>query len=507
MAGKGCARADFLLPDSLRRRRQNRLFSFRLDRPPTLSRHDWIALGVLAVLTVARTLAYLVFAPVHFDSDQAVFGIMAIDLAHLQALPIVMYGQTYLLAVISWLAAPLFAVFGPSIALLKAPFVPINVVTVGALYVVLRKAARLDTAASAIVAATLALPTVVLSQSFMNASGGHLEPVLYVALVFALRRRPIALGLAGAFMVAHREVTAVALIALAVIQLWRAEDRRVVGRHWLETAVVFAVALAAIRWSTHWSTNYGGVEAGYAVTRDLANGLSWLARDTSLLLGLGPHDLRDAGFVLPFVEGSRVSLAVMGVLGILAIAAVVRMRGRWRQDARLEVGEYLVLTCALVALAFSGREMAHDTLLIRYLFILGLLPAALGASILAGDPSRAIRLTTLAALAWLAAANGLANAKYYRALSDARLPDPLGAVATFLDEQGVTTGIAPYWVSYNLTFRTGAKVHVASSELVRIPAYQEEYHAHRDRAVRIDMGPCDPGREILVRGVKICMPK
>ena len=113
---------------------------------------------------------------------------MAIDLAHLKTLPIIMYGQTYLLAVIAWLAAPLFAVFGPSIALLKAPFVPINLLTVGALYVVLRTSARLGVAASAIVSATIALPTVVLSQSFMNASGGHVEPVLYVPLLFLLRR-------------------------------------------------------------------------------------------------------------------------------------------------------------------------------------------------------------------------------------------------------------------------------------------------------------------------------
>jgi hypothetical protein len=117
-----------------------------------------------------------------------------------------------------------------------------------------------------------------------------------------------------------------------------------------------------------------------------------------------------------------------------------------------------------------------------------------------------VRALTFAALVWLAAANGVANAKYYRALSEARLPDRLGAVATFLEEQGVTTGIAPYWVAYNLTFRTGGRVHIASSELVRIPAYQEEYDAHRDRAVRIDVGPCEPGKEVIVRGVRICMP-
>ncbi len=462
-------------------------------------------LAILAALTIARTLAYLVFGPVHFDSDQAVLGIMAIDLAHLKALPIVMYGQTYLLPVISWLAAPLFAVFGPSIALLKAPFLLINVLAVGALYALLRKAARLNVVASACVAATLALPTVVLSQSFMNASGGHIEPVLYVPMLFFLRKRPVSLGLAGAFVVAHRELTAVALAALAIVELIHTDDRGAVVKRWLITGGLFAIGLLAVRGIAHWSTNYGGLVAEYTPTHDVADGFAWLAKDTSILLGLGPHDLRDVGFVLPFVEGSRGSLVAIAVLAVLATIALAR---RWRirrRDDRVDAADYLVITCALIALAFAGREMTQDTLLGRYLFILALVPAALAMLIFVGETNTVVRALAGAALLWIAGANAMANARYYRALSDARLPDRLGAVATFLEDRGVTTGLAPYWVAYNLTFRTGARVHIASSELVRIPAYQTEYETNREHAVRIDAGPCEPGSDVTVRGVAICL--
>lgn len=417
-----------------------------------------------------------------------------------------MYGQTYLLAVISWLAAPLFALFGPSIALLKAPFVPINVLAVGALYVLMRRSARLGVLVSAVVASTLALPTVVLSQSFMNASGGHLEPVLYVSLLFFLRRRPIALGLAGAFMVAHREVTSVALIALVVVDLWRNEGWRASVKRWLYSASVFAVVLLAIRWVGQLSTNYGGLVAGYTFSADPVAGFSWLARDTSLLLGLVPHDLRDAGFVLPYVEGSIGSLVAASVLVALAIATMVQGRRAWRDNPHLEVGEYLALTCLLMAVAFGFREMAHDALLIRYLFVLALVPAALGALILAARPSRVVRALACASLAWLTLANGAANAGYYRALDAERIPDDLGAVATFLEERGVTNAIAPYWVAYNLTFRTGERVHVASTQLVRIPAFQTEYDERRDRAVRIDLEPCDPEKRVVIRTHTICTP-
>jgi hypothetical protein len=45
---------------------------------------DVIPLGVLAAATLLRTLPFLAFARFHFDSDQAVFGLMALDLAHLR---------------------------------------------------------------------------------------------------------------------------------------------------------------------------------------------------------------------------------------------------------------------------------------------------------------------------------------------------------------------------------------------------------------------------------------
>jgi hypothetical protein len=179
------------------------------DRPRRsggrLSSADVIPLGVLAAATLLRTLPFLAFARFHFDSDQAVFGLMALDLAHLRAIPLVLFGQSYLLGVIAWLAAPLFAVFGPSVELLKAPFIPINLAYAFILYVLLRSPARLSRTPACLVASLAALPTTVVASSFMNASGGHVEPLLYVVLLYRLRHRPLALPLVAAFAVVHRE--------------------------------------------------------------------------------------------------------------------------------------------------------------------------------------------------------------------------------------------------------------------------------------------------------------
>lgn len=471
-----------------------------------MSRGDRIALGILALLAFGRTLAFLVFAPLHFDSDQAVLGIMAIDISHLETLPIVMYGQTYMLPVIAWLAAPLFAIFGPSIALLKAPFVPINILAATTLFLLMRRVAGLGTVTSAIIAATLAVPTVIVSAAFMNASGGHVEPVLYVLLLFLLRRHPIALALAGAFMMAHREITVFALVALAVVELSRATDRRAAFLRWFGTAALCLVTLAAVRWLATSSANYGGMDVQYSVTQDLWASLFWLAKDTAIVLGLVSHDVHDTGLILPFVEGSIVSLVAVGLLAALALWSLPRVVRTWRTDDRTAVGAYLLLTCFLVAAAFAGRQMWHDTLLIRYLLILVLVPASLATLALAGKPSQWARIAVCASLLWLAGANIVSSAGYYSGLEAANLRDPLDDVAEYLDTNGITTGLAPYWVAYNLTFRTGGRVHVASSDVVRIPAYQAEYEAARDRAVVIDSGPCPPTKILTISGIHICKP-
>src|SRR3954452_10239907 len=84
-------------------------------------------LALLVAVTIVRS-AVFVFAPAaHFDSDQAVTGLMAKHLAELRAFPVFWYGQTYMLGVEAWIAAPLMALFGASVTALKLPLLLINI--------------------------------------------------------------------------------------------------------------------------------------------------------------------------------------------------------------------------------------------------------------------------------------------------------------------------------------------------------------------------------------------
>ena len=66
------------------------------------------------LLIVARSYVFIAYDQAFFDSDQAVFGLMAKHLIEGRAFPLFLYGQTYLLAVDAWAAVPMFLVLGPT---------------------------------------------------------------------------------------------------------------------------------------------------------------------------------------------------------------------------------------------------------------------------------------------------------------------------------------------------------------------------------------------------------
>src|SRR5664279_3000771 len=88
-----------------------------------------VAVAVATSLVVFRSIVWIAFEQSHFDSDQAVVGLMAKHLAEGRAFPLFFYGQHYMLAVEAWLAAPVFLAAGASVAALKLPLLLINLAT------------------------------------------------------------------------------------------------------------------------------------------------------------------------------------------------------------------------------------------------------------------------------------------------------------------------------------------------------------------------------------------
>ena len=101
------------------------------------SRAMIVALVLLAAV-VLRGVFFLRFDESYFDSDQAIVGLMAKHLLEGRAFPLFFYGQEYMLGVESWVMAPVFAVFGPSVFALRLTMVLLNAVTTLTLVVAAR---------------------------------------------------------------------------------------------------------------------------------------------------------------------------------------------------------------------------------------------------------------------------------------------------------------------------------------------------------------------------------
>ena len=81
--------------------------------------------AAVVLLVLFRSLLFT-FTELSYDSDQAVIGLMAKHLAHGRAFPLFMYGQNYMLGIEAWMAAPMFLMFGVSVAALKLPILLVN---------------------------------------------------------------------------------------------------------------------------------------------------------------------------------------------------------------------------------------------------------------------------------------------------------------------------------------------------------------------------------------------
>jgi len=227
-----------------------------------------------------RSAPFILFEQLHFDSDQAVVGLMAKHLVEGRTFPIFFYGQAYMLGVQAWIAAPFFAIGGATVAMLRLPLLIVNIVV--AIWLMSRLVARGVRPGMAFVATLPFLaPGVLASKLLMEALGASVEPFLYVLLLWSLRGRPIAFGALFAFAYLHREFVLFVLPALAVVWLVANDRQRPAAVPMIKATAGFAgvwllVAIATGRINTLGPTG-GEVSTGSLVaqTQMIGMRLAW----------------------------------------------------------------------------------------------------------------------------------------------------------------------------------------------------------------------------------------
>jgi len=485
-----------------------------------MTRRAALWLAGLAALVVLRSAVFVFWPASHFDSDQAITGLMAKHLAELRAFPVFWYGQTYLLAVEAWLAAPVMALAGATVTALKLPLLAMNVAIAWLLFAGLTRNADLSERRAAFATLFFVLAAPITSAHFLTANGGNVEPCLYVLLLWALRNRPIWLGIVLGVGFLNREFT---IYGAAALLLLDAFGRRLFTREgavksltWLGVAAaVWAGFLVLRQFSSaagpgttiaDLDTRLAGnnlLQVAERLCADAAAIASGAGRIATVhwpeLFGLESQPLTDFGIESGMRQGLTGSAwLLLPVIGMPLARGVLRGARREPRGAG-EFAHYLMIVAALsLASYLAGRCGVVDFNTMRYELL-----SILGAVGLAGWYLRVERARPML-LAWAlccGAIFAISIAGHARLLAEYATQPPTAMkqdLIRALDSRGIRYAYSDYWTSYYVGFMTRERIIVASEEIPRIREYQDAVASQGTNAIRISRRPCEGGEQLTV---------
>jgi len=487
-----------------------------------------VLLAVLTVLVIARSAVFVFWPQSHFDSDQAVTGLMAKHLSEFRAFPVFWYGQTYMLGVEAWLAAPVFLAVGASVTALKTPLLAINIVVALLLFRAFARDAGLDDMKAAFATLFFVLAPPITAAHFLTANGGNVEPCLYVLLLWRLRRHAAWMGIVLGVGFLNREFTIYGAIALVAMEgLHRTLFTRDGARRYALTFGAAALVWTAFLVLRHVSSAAGPGTSVAALSTALAsNNLLEVAHRLCLdpraiaagvgrlftthwpeLFGLEPQRLTDFGIESAVRQGMRGSAWLLVPVFGIPIVRIAALRSRPEATERApDVCAYLTLVAALsVAGYLVGRCGEIDFYTMRYELLSILGAAGLAAWYLRIERSRPVLGVWGTSCALVLAISVFAHA---RLLAEYATRPPVALKQDLireLDARHIRYAYADFWTSYYVSFMTRERIIVASDDAVKVRTYNRLVDAHRDEAVRISRRPCPDGQQ-LTAAFWICKP-
>jgi hypothetical protein len=469
-----------------------------------------LCLAVAAAIVLLQAIVPLTVEQ-YFDSDQAVYGLMAKHLSEFRTFPLFFYGQNYMLGVQAWLAVPLFWIGGPTVAMLRTPVIAMNVaVALGYVWFLARQGLRPRYALAA------ALPVIAFTPAkameFGAVYGAGIEPFGYALLLWILRRRPFAFGAVLGFGTLHREFTFLALPALAVA-CWRDPAYRTPRSLALRGAgfAVIWLVVDLVKRNVNVYGPAGGQWAAGSVALGAQTFATWLSFDWGAyaarvwqmvtwgipeMLGTRAYKILSYGIPANMEAGSVAAGAVLVVAALIAAGRTVRLwrrgEGRLSTDWR-RFGIYLAALAVFNVLLYglNGGIGVNDPPVLRYALFAPLLVVALFATYFARERRAPWCAAVAVLLAIWAASSVVDNARLVRVMKKEPPPRPHRVMANYLAERGIKYARAGYWDAYVITFLSKERVIVASTTTVRISAYQSEVDAHAADAVTLTRLPCE----------------
>jgi hypothetical protein len=467
------------------------------------SRELTLAIGAALFLVLVRSFMPLAYEQAYFDSDQAIVGLMAKHLSELRTFPLFFYGQNYMLGVQAWMAAPFVWLGGPTVAMIRLPLLVINLAVAALLVAMIaRRGVRPWLAFVAVLPFAVATP--VISLGLYATLGASVEPFLYVLALWALRRRPAAFGALLCFGALHREFTILALPAMAIVHVVerRALDWRPLMLAFLGFASVWLV-VDLLKRSLH---------AG-SLTQEAETLRQWLSLDAPayaarvssllragvpVLFGAKSIDLDHYSVNSTISSGSSAAGVAMLVAAGAAVGGLLRSTLDAAARDRLRHASFALYLglIAIGAFAVYGLDRRIDPInvpLLRYVLFGLLLPIALFAAFFIAERSRVWVTIVISSVAIWSAFTLRDNVLLIREYRAAPPPNEFRMLADYLVAHRIPYGYAMYWDCYIVDFLSREQVILASTDVIRIDAYQRLVDPNEKTAVVIEREPCMSG--------------
>ena len=451
------------------------------------------------VLVLLRSAVFVCYEHAHFDSDQAVLGLMARDIVTGDGFPLFYYGQQYLLAIEAWLAAPFVLLLGASVLAIKLPLVILNLILVAILVVRLIDDEALSPMAAFTASLFIALPPPITASRLVEAGGGQIEPFVWVMVLWLLRGRAFWFGVVLAIGTLNREFTLYAPMALAMIA---ALQRRLFSRDLIARGLIalagFALVIVVVQGLTPYAANYFSAVRRPAVNpADMvaigSRVVPFITGSLAVIFGaradvLADYNIRSSLHVgAPWIALVLILAAALMTARLPAISRVV--------TARSSLAIYLLLV-GLQAAVMPLLLRESGGMLIRYALLSLFLPVGASAYYLRRETREAFRVTFIALVAVWASVAALDHGRLIHEYVTRTPANTFRELAIHLEGQGRRYGWADYWTAYHVTYLTDRRVTLVPYDLVRIPRDRGLVEVRRDSAVRIQREPCEAGTKV-----------
>jgi hypothetical protein len=442
---------------------------------------------------------FVIYEQAHFDSDQAIVGLMARDIARGEAAPLFLYGQRYILAVEPWIAAPFVGLLGATVAALKLPLLILNLVVAALLVTRLVRDQRLTPPAALVASLFILVPPPIPASRMVEAGGAQIEPFVWVLLLWMLRRHAIWFGVVLAVGALNREFTLYAPVALAVVAAIRRRlfDRDVIRRAFAAAAafaIVFGAGQLLAPIASPDPPVLGRPGLSWPAPTAMAARLGPLIADTLAVVAgartdaLAPYNIRSA------LETGHPGIGVL--LAIIGVLAIARLAGARRGHAEPPAFAIYLLLIGLIAAVAPLALPESGGMRIRYALLALFLPVGGAAVYLARERQPLLRTAVMAAVAVWAAAAAWDHLRLLNEYQTRRPPNVYRELAIYLESNGHRYGWADYWTAYHAAFLAQERVILSPRDVIRIPGYHRLVEAHAASAVEIRSEPCDGGARL-----------